>query len=120
MPTLKLTATLSDGEGNPLANKTIEFYRSTDNVNFTLIDTKATDENGVAETTDEVISYGTYYYKARFPGDDTYEEAEATASYTYSYDWSQIMQMFMQWLPWILMIIIVVLLVALLKSASEE
>jgi len=117
MPTLKLTAKLTDGEGNPLSGKTIEFYKSTDGVNFTLIATKTTDTNGVAETTDEITSYGTYYYKARFPGDETYEASEATATYTYSFDWSQIMQMFMQWLPWILMIMFMVLMISPLIAA---
>ena len=116
MPTLKLTATLKDSGGNPLSGKTIEFYKSTDNVNFTLIATKTTNENGVAEATDEITSYGTYYYRARFPGDETYDASEATASYTYSFDWSQIVQMFMQWLPWILMIMFIVLMVSLLTA----
>jgi len=117
MPTLKLTARLTDGEGNPLSGKTIEFYKSTDNINFTLIAAKTTDENGAAETTDEITSYGTYYYKARFPGDETYEASEATASYTYSFDWGLVVQMFMQWLPWILMIMLITLMVSLLTAA---
>jgi len=81
---LKLTATLTDSDGNPLSGKTIEFYKSTDGVNYTLIATKTTDENGVAETTDEITETGTYYYKAKFPGDDQYESSEASAEYTYS------------------------------------
>jgi len=117
MPILKLTAKLTDGEGNPLSGKTIEFYKSTDGVNFTLIATKTTDTNGVAEATDEVTSYGTYYYRARFPGDETHEASEATVSYTYSFDWEQVVQMFMQWLPWILLIMLIVLMVSLLAAA---
>jgi len=119
MLTLKLIATLKDGEGNPLGGKTIEFYKSTDGVNFYLIATKTTDSNGVAEVTDEITAFGTYYYKARFPGDETYDASEATASYTYSFDWSQIVQMFIQWLPWILMIMFMALMVSLLAAVLE-
>ena len=82
MVTLKLTARLTDVDGNPLPNKTIEFYVSTDNVNFTLIDTRTTDSNGTAETIYEAEEPGTYYFKARFPGDDMYEPSEAVTSYT--------------------------------------
>jgi len=119
MPTLKLTATLKDSGGNPLSGKTIEFYKSTDNVNFYLIAIKTTDDNGIAETTDEITAFGTYYYKAWFPGDETYDASEATASYTYSFDWSQIVQMFMQWLPWILMIMFMALMASLLAAVLE-
>jgi len=116
MPTLKLVATLTDGEGNPLSGKAIEFYRSSDGVNFTLITTKTTDSNGVAETTDEVTSYGTYYYKARFPGDNTYEASEATVTYTYTIDWGALIQ---QLLPLILLILFIALLSALLTSTKD-
>ncbi|RLC36752.1 hypothetical protein DRH29_03870 [candidate division Kazan bacterium] len=116
MPTLKIVATLTDVNGNPLSGKTIEFYKSTDNVNFTLIATKTTDTNGEAETTDEITQAGTYYYKARFPGDDTYDEAEVVASYTYS-PMEEWIQAFMNLLPWIVMIMIIILIIALLVSA---
>jgi len=118
MPTLKLTATLKDTEGNPLSGKTIEFYKSSDGINFSLITTKTTNAEGVAEATDEITAYGTYYYKARFPGDDQYEASEAVASYTYSFDLSQIMQMIMNWLPWIIVLMLIALMVSL--AASEE
>jgi len=117
MPTLKLTATLKDVSGNPLSGKTIEFYKSTDNVNFTLIDTKTTDSKGVAETTDEITAYGTYYYKARFPGDETYDASEATASYTYIFDWTQIFSILMQLLPYIIILIIFILLISAFITA---
>lgn len=117
MVTLKLVAKLTDGSGNPLSGKTIEFYRSIDNVNFTLITTKTTDENGIAETIDEVTSYGTYYYKARFPGDGTYEASEDVEVYVYSIDWMQIMQ---QFLPWIIMVLFVVLLSVLLSAITSD
>jgi len=107
MVVLKLTATLKDGEGNPLGGKTIEFYKSTDNVSFSRIATETTDSNGVAETTDEITCYGTYYYKARFPGDETYDASEATASYTYSFDYSLIIQLFMQLILFVMIIAIV-------------
>jgi len=115
--TLKLTAKLTDAGGNPLASKTIEFYKSIDNINFSLIATRTTDSNGIAEVTDEITSFGTYYYKARFPGDEAYEASEATVSYTYSFDWEQVVQMFMQWLPMILMIMLIVLMVSLIAVA---
>jgi len=83
MVTLQLTATLKDIDNNPLANKTINFYRSLDGVNYTLIDTKSTDTNGTATTTDEVTATGTYYYKAEFPGDDVYDYSSDVETYTY-------------------------------------
>ncbi|RLB80045.1 MAG: hypothetical protein DRH17_12655 [Deltaproteobacteria bacterium] len=83
MVTLKLLATLTDSNGNPLSGKTIEFYHSRDGVNYTLIDTKTTNENGQAETVYEVTEYGTHYFKARFPGDLEYELSEAMATYEY-------------------------------------
>ena len=83
MVVLRLIATLTDINDNPLPNKTIEFYRSTDGVNYILIGTATTDANGIAEITDEITEPGRYYYKARFPGDDVYDASEATAIYEY-------------------------------------
>jgi len=80
---LKLLTTLTDSDGNPLPNKTIEFYRSTDGVNYTLLGTATTDTNGQAYIFDEVTVRGTYYYKARFPGDPDYESAEDVETFTY-------------------------------------
>ena len=83
MVSLKLIATLTDISGNPLPSKTIEFYHSKDGVNYTLIDTKTTNENGQAETVYEATEYGTHYFKARFPGDSVYDASEASATYEY-------------------------------------
>ena len=80
MVTLQLTATLKDIDGNPLANKPINFYYSYDQQTWNLIATVNTDENGIATTTHETTQ--TTYYKAVFEGDDVYEPSEATASYT--------------------------------------
>lgn len=80
-PQLKITATLKDSAGNPLPNKTINFYKSTDNVNWTKIGTQTTDENGQASIYDALPSTTTYY-KAEFPGDDQYEPSSAETSYT--------------------------------------
>lgn len=120
MVRLRILATLTDIDGNPLPNKTIEFYVSTDDVNYTLIDTKTTDSNGVAETTYEVMQYGTYYFKARFPGDETYDASEAKASYTYGFDWSQLLQQIMNLLPYLIMILIIVLVISLIVSAFRD
>ena len=84
MVSLKLIATLTDTSGNPLPSRTIEFYRSTDGVNYTLIGIAITDSNGQASLIDEVTEPGRYYYKARFPGDELYEASEATATYEYA------------------------------------
>ena len=117
MTTLRLTATLKDVSGNPLSGKTVEFYRSTDNVSFSLIAASTTDENGVAEATDEVTVQGTYYYKARFPGDDVYEPSEASASYTYGFEW---MQALMDLMNMLMYLVLFILVLSLLISAMRE
>jgi len=118
MPTLKISATLTDVDGNPLNGKVIHFYKSIDGINFSLLATKVTDSNGKAEITDDIANPGTYYYKAEFPGDTDYLPSEVVTIYEYTEeapsDW---MQMFMQWLPWILMIMFIVLMVSLLTAA---
>jgi len=80
MVTLQLKATLKDIDGNPLANKPINFYYSYDQQTWNLIETVNTDENGVATTTHETTQ--TTYYKAVFEGDEEYEGSEATAVYS--------------------------------------
>lgn len=82
MTTVKVSAELNDINGNPLSNKTIKFYRSNDGETYNLIATETTNENGVAEITDEITSPGEYYYKAVFPGDDTYDASQAVTTYT--------------------------------------
>ena len=110
MVSLKLLATLTDINGNPLPNKTIEFYKSIDGVNYNLIGTALTDSNGQASVIDEVTEPGRYYYKARFPGDELYEASEATAVYEYAVPtakpiWQQ------PWF-WLLLFILFILLFA--------
>jgi len=70
---LTLIARLCDGEGNPLANKTINFYKSTNGISYYLLNQDTTDENGIATASDEITTAGTYYYKAEFTGDDDYD-----------------------------------------------
>ena len=115
MVKLKLTAKLTDIHGTPLSNKTIEFYRRTTG-SYTLIATGTTDENGEASAVDEVTAYGTYYYKARFPGDPDYEESEAETSFTYSFDWSPVIQV----LNTIITILLLVFLAKVFISLFRE
>lgn len=70
---VRLEATLKDVNGNPVPGRTIEFYKSTDGENYTLIGTSSTDNSGKAVIEDEVE--GTTYYKAYFPGDDVYDSS---------------------------------------------
>jgi len=118
MVRLKLTAKLTDAEGNPLAGKPIEFYKSYDKVTYTLIETKTTNTEGIAETTDEIM-FGTVHYKARFPGDETYESSEAEASYTVSVEafFMSILNMF---LPWLLLFLILATLLRAVTGKRER
>jgi len=73
----KLEATLTDGDGNPLSDKTIEFYESRDARTWSKIATDTTDADGKATYTLSKSEAGDYYYKARFPGDDYYDASES-------------------------------------------
>jgi len=75
---VQLKATLTDINGNPLANKLIKFYKSY-GTSWELIDQKYTNEDGVAITTDETTK--SCYYKARFDGDETYDASEDVKYY---------------------------------------
>ena len=116
MVKLLLKATLKDGEGNPLSGKTIEFYYSYDKSTWNLIESKTTDENG--ECTSQHETDKTTYYKARFPGDETYEESEATAEYyippppTLT---EQLINMMITLLPVIMILMMMALMIAILK-----
>jgi len=79
MVTLQLLATLTDGV-NPLPGKTINFYYSYDGETYTLISSEVTDDNGQASTTHETSV--TTWYKAVFPGDETYDGSSAVRKYT--------------------------------------
>jgi len=70
---LTLIARLSDSEGNPLPNRVITFYRSTNGISYYLLNQDTTDEDGIATASDEITTAGTYYYKAVFAGDDDYD-----------------------------------------------
>jgi len=70
---LTLIARLSDSEGNPLANKTINFFKSTNGISYYILNQGVTDEDGIATAVDEVTAPATYYYKAVFAGDDDYD-----------------------------------------------
>jgi len=83
MVTLKLIATLKDIDNNPLAGKTINFYRSSDGVNYTLLGSSTTDSSGTASITD-TVGTGTYYYRVEFPGDDEYDGSSDVKQYTVS------------------------------------
>ena len=80
MVTLLLTATLKDIDGNPLADKPINFYYSYDKQTWNLIETKNTNSNGVAEATFEATQ--TTYFKAEFPGDENYDPSSDIEVYT--------------------------------------
>jgi len=82
MVSLKLSATLKDVDGNPLANKSIDFYYSFDGETFTKFDTQTTNEYGVAETITSTTQ--DTYYKARFEGDELYEASEDIKLYIYT------------------------------------
>ena len=116
MVKLLLKATLKDGEGNPLSGKTIEFYYSYDKSTWNLIESKTTDENG--ECTSQHETDKTTYYKARFAGDETYEEAEAIAEYYISPPPTlaeQMMSMLIMLLPVFMIIMMITLLVTIFR-----
>jgi len=120
MVKLLLKAALKDGEGNPLSGKTIEFYYSYDKSTWNLIESKTTDENGECASQHETDK--TTYYKARFPGDETYDEAEAIAEYYISPPPSpptlaeQMMSMLIMLLPVIMIIMMITLLTSIFRK----
>jgi len=78
---VKVTATLTDvSTGLGIPNKTVKFFKSYDDVNYTLVGQSVTNVDGVAEvmtTTDTVT-----WFKAVFEGDDDADPAEAKAMFT--------------------------------------
>ena len=75
---VQLTATLTDQDNNPLANKTINFYyKPSSETTYTQAGSATTDSNGRATYTISVSVPGTYDFKAEFPGDDTYDASTA-------------------------------------------
>ena len=64
-----MIATLTDSEGNPLPNKTIEFYyKQSSATEWTLAGTAQTDTNGQATYTVSLTVPGDYDFRAVFSG----------------------------------------------------
>jgi len=110
---LKLTASLTDAERNPLPGRQIIFFRSTDGSTWRFITTDLTDQYGTAEATDEIVDYGVYYYKAVFPGDDYYDSSDAVAIYVHTIDWRQLIAQ-------LLTLITLIMYMALILSVAVE
>lgn len=76
--TVNITATLTDDAGNPLSNKTINFYMKPHNeTSWSQIGSASTDANGNASISTNVPAPGIYDFKAEFPGDSQYESSSA-------------------------------------------
>jgi len=131
MVTLMLTATLKDIDGNPLADKPINFYYSYDSQTWNLIETKNTNENGQATTT--FTTYQTTYFKAEFPGDENYDPSSDIEVYTVEIPAVEetirqfvqslvntFVQIFQQILPLIIMFLVLFLVISLVAKIGEE
>ncbi len=76
--TTNLTATLTDQNGNPLSDKTIEF-----NINGTSIGTATTNNQGIATLQYTITQTpGTHTITANFPGDSNYTSSTGTGTLT--------------------------------------
>jgi len=107
MITILIVAELRDSDGNPLPNKEVEFYRSTNMKNYVYIGKDVSNESGLAYITDTIYASGTYYYKAVFWGDEDYDPAEGYAMYVYyAPEYTMIIQILM-----LLIILIMILLI---------
>jgi len=80
LPTVNLSATLKDVNGNPLQGKPIKFYYSYNGTDYTLITTVNTNASGVAETTHTTDA--TTWYKAVFEGDEQCYPSEDVVVYS--------------------------------------
>ena len=78
--TLIVIARLTDGYGNPLQGKIIDFYYSYDGVMFNYIDSGVTDYNGMASV--EHVTDKRTWYRAVFLGNDIYDGSSATTTFT--------------------------------------
>ena len=77
MVRVELDATLTDINGNPLPNKTINFYyRQSGETTWSSAGSRVTDSSGRASVTID-LSPGTYDFRAEFPGDDVYAPSYA-------------------------------------------
>jgi len=71
---VKLEATLTDADGNPLSGKTINFYyRLSGETTWTSAGSATTDSSGKASVTINLDVPNTYDFRAEFEGDDDYE-----------------------------------------------
>jgi len=75
-----LEAELTDGV-NPLSGKTVDFYYSLDGQEWSLIDSRVTDEEGKCSTSFSYPEDVKLWFKARFEGDETYDPCEDVAVY---------------------------------------
>ena len=75
-----LEAELTDGV-NPLSGKTVDFYYSLDGQEWSLIDSRVTDEEGKCSTSFSYPEDVKLWFKARFEGDDVYDACEDVAVY---------------------------------------
>ena len=78
--TLRVIARLTDGYGNPLQGKIIDFYYSYNGVLFNYIDSDVTDYNGTASV--EHVTDKRTWYRAVLLGDDIYDGSSAITTFT--------------------------------------
>jgi len=74
--TVQVVATLTDSDGNPLANKSVNlYYRPSGSTTWNDIGTNphTTDTDGKVTDTVDVSVPGDYDFRAEFPGDTDYE-----------------------------------------------
>ena len=77
MVRVELDATLTDINGNPLPNKTINFYyRQSGRATWSSAGSQVTDSSGRASVTID-LQPGTYDFRAEFPGDNEYTPSSA-------------------------------------------
>ena len=119
MVTLQLKATLKDVDENPLSNKTINFYYSYDKQTWNLIESKSTDENGVASTTFEANQ--TTHFKAYFEGDENYDPSVAYATYEYEAPaptptYEAYMTSFINMMTFMLIVMLIIELIGLIRE----
>jgi len=76
--TVQVTAKLTDINGSPLANKSINlYYRESGQTTWNDIGTNphTTDTNGEVTDTVDLTAPGVYDFRAEFPGDADYESS---------------------------------------------
>lgn len=73
--TITIENKLTDKEGNPLANKIIDFY-----INGKYIGSNETDKNGIAKITYTFNNSGTYIITTKYNGNELYYESNASVN----------------------------------------